>query len=335
MIESVLQQVNFLLNKHSYETFVFKFKKKKFCFDIIVRKDKITFVVKVIPNIDNLSSDLVKGIKTISNLISSKPLLIGIKNRYQFLEDNSIYTRNNLPFITVKTLENILESGKYPFVLAKRGGNMAFLNGNELKTTREKKNISRKDLSEELGVTTRTISAYESENMRPSEAVAKKIIDRLDLRDDSIFKRINIFDWNFKYDASIFENEEEPELDSFESRVQDFLEDIGISYHWYKYNQMPFELSIHSKESKNQKNEQIYPMFSKISNRTKKVTEYHVNLLKALNKILNKSAFFIIDDNIKVPDSVKGPNIPFVPIKNLEKINDEEEFIEFFKEKFK
>ncbi len=335
MIESVIQQVNFLLQKNSYETFVFKFKKKKFCFDIIVRKDKITFVVKVIPNIDNLSSDLVKGIKTISNLINSKPLLIGIKNRYQFLEDNSIYTRNNLPFITVKTLENILESGKYPFVLAKRGGNMVFLNGKELRTTREKKNISRKTLSEELGVTTRTISAYECENMRPSESVANKIIERLDLKGDFIFKRINIFDWNFKSDEIGLENEDTVELDSFESRVQDFLEDIGISYHWYKYNQMPFELSIHSKESKNQKTKEVYPMFSKISNHTKKVTEFHVNLLKTLNKILNKSAFFIVDDNVKIPDSIKGPEIPFVPLKNLEKINDEEEFIEFFKEKFK
>ena len=209
MTDILMHKIDELLRKANFETFAlenFSSRKTKFCFDLLVKKDDSIFSVKVFSNIDNINPDIINDIKSLSLLLKSKPLLIGIRNRYQKLEDNTIYIRDELPFITFKTLENIL-SDNYPFVLARRGGGVIFLNGNLMKTTREQKSISRKELSEKLGVTKRTICAYENESMRPSEKIANDILKVLENSD--IFKKINIFNWNIKIDSDFRDDKEE------------------------------------------------------------------------------------------------------------------------------
>lgn len=168
MIEKILERINVILKKANYETLVlgnFATKKTKFCFDLLVKKDDLVFSVKIFPNIDNLNTDVLRDIKSLSTILKSKPILIGIRNRYQKLEDNTIYIREELPFITLNTLENIFKN-KYPYILARRGGGVIFLNGTLLKTLRENQSITRKDLSERIGVTKRTLCAYENESRK-------------------------------------------------------------------------------------------------------------------------------------------------------------------------
>ena len=122
-VDSIIQRIASLLSEKHFETFHFEesTKRTKFCFDFLVKKDSSIFLVKVFPNIDNLNESVIENIKVMSALLNSKPLLIGIKNRYQNLEDNTIYIREELPFITLKTLENVLKEQKYPHILARRG----------------------------------------------------------------------------------------------------------------------------------------------------------------------------------------------------------------------
>ncbi len=122
-VDSIIQRIAALLSEKHFETFHFEesTKRTKFCFDFLVKKDNSIFLVKVFPNIDNLNESVIENIKLMSALLNSKPLLIGIKNRYQNLEDNTIYIREELPFITLKTLENVLKEQKYPHILARRG----------------------------------------------------------------------------------------------------------------------------------------------------------------------------------------------------------------------
>ena len=135
MTDSLIHKINELLRKANFETFAlenFSNRRTKFCFDLLVKKDDSIFSVKVFPNIDNINPEVINDIKSLSLLLKSKPLLIGLKNRYQKLEDNTIYVREGLPFITLNTLENIL-MGKFPYVLARRGGGVIFLNGKLMK----------------------------------------------------------------------------------------------------------------------------------------------------------------------------------------------------------
>jgi len=332
MIDKILERIDNLLKKANCETLVlgnFINKKIKFCFDLLLRKDDMIVSVKIFPNIDNINPDLISDIKSLSQILRSKPLLIGIRNRYQKLEDYTIYIREGLPFITLNTFENILTNDIYPYVLAKRGGGIVFLDGLLMKKLREKKIISRKELSEKLGVTKRTVCAYENERMHPSEKIAEKIIKILEHND--LFKKINIFKWNIRQEKDEKEIIEEFELSDFESHVQDIVNDIGISSYWYKKGSIPFKLSLFS-ESKNEKLEGFYPLFSGIFEEQNKLNKLNFECLKLFNDLFHKTSFFITNNDVKIPKTYKNIKVPVVKIKNLEEVDDEEEFIELIKE---
>ena len=330
MINKYIQKIDFLLKQANFETFVLDFgnKKNKYCFDLLVKKKStnLIFLVKIFLNIDNLKDFAINSIKALSILLKSKPLLIGIKNRYQKLEDNTIYVREELPFITINTLENILKYKIYPHVLAKRGGGVIFLDGDRMKTLREQKNISRKEFAETLEVTKRTVCAYEKESMRPSETIAQKIVDLLG--NDSLFRKINVFEWNFKFDIDQKELFEDDELNPFEAHLQDIFEDIGISTFWYKNSQVPFKLSLYSDPSKLYEST-FYPLFSTVSDQDNKISELNLKYFITFTKLLHKQALFIVNDNLKIPDPSLKKNISIMEVKELEKIDNEDEFIEF------
>lgn len=328
-IEKILERINYLLEQANFETLSldnFSTKKNRFCFDILVKKQNSIFSIKVFPNIDNLNPEVLQDMKSLSLLLKSKPLLIGIRNRYQKLEDNTIYLREDLPFITVKTLENILNN-KYPYILARRGGGVMFLDGDLVKKLRANKNISRQELADKIGVTKRTICSYENENMRPSEKIAQKISEVF--MNNSIFKQIDVFEWNFKLDKEIIRASEEKELSPFEAHIYEVIKDIGISSYWYKKGPLPFKFSIYSENM--ELNHDFYPLFSGISDEKRKITQLNIKCLKTFNSLFNKQALFIINNDIKVPESQKD-NIPIVKIKELEKIDDEDQFIELIQE---
>jgi len=326
-IEKILQRIDGLLKNANYETLAlgnFTEKKTKFCFDLLVKKDDMVFSVKIFPNIDNLNPEIIQDLKSLSLILKSKPLLIGIRNRYQKLEDNTIYVREGLPFITLNTLENILNE-QYPHVLARRGGGVVFLDGILMKTLREKHSITRKELSGILGVTKRTICSYENESMRPSEKVAERISEILENND--LFKKINIFGWNIKDNIDEKEILEKNELSEFESRVQGIVKDIGLSSYWYKKGSVPFKLSLYSHPEKINL-DGFYPLFSGITEEQDKINEMSLKCLRMFTELFHKTSLFIIDNDIKIPDPFKKAKIPIVKIKNLEKVDDEEEFIE-------
>ena len=329
----LLEKIDSLLKNANFETFIldnFTDKKNKFCFDLLVKKNDNIFSVKIFPNIDNLNADIIDNIKSLSLLLKSKPLLIGIRNRYQELEDNTIYIREGLPFITLATLENIINKDLYPYILARRGGGIMFLNGNVMKLLREKHSISRKELSELLGVTKRTVCAYENESMRPSEKIANKISDILD--NQEIFRKINLFDWNFKFEIDQKESREDIDLNPFESHLQEVLDDIGISSYWYKKSTIPFKLSLYSNIPDEKDESSFYPLFSGVSEENKKINELSFKCLKIFTELFHKNSLFIVNNDIKIPDSLKKIKIPIVRIRKLEKVDDEAEFIDLIQE---
>ena len=331
MIERILERIVVLLKKANFETFSlsnFRSKKNRFCFDLLAKKDFLIFSLKIFNNIENLNYYIIRDIKSLSTILKSKPILIGIKNRYKKLEDNTIYIRETLPFITFNTFENIINN-EHPYVLARRGRGVVFLNGSLMKTLREEHSISRKELSEQLGVTIRTVSAYENESMRPSERVAEKILEILENID--IFKKVDLFNWPIKQNINEKEKSEEMDLSEFEDHVQHIIKDIGISSYWYKKGSIPFKVSLYSPND-NIKLEGFYPLFSSISEERDKFDETSFNCLKMFTKLFRKTSLFIVNNDIKITEIFKNENIPIVKIKNLEKVDDEEEFIELIHE---
>ncbi len=332
MLENYIQQIELLLQKANFETLTFE-SKQKYCFDLLVKRADSILLIKVFTNIDNLNEYIINGIKTLSSLLKSKPILIGIKNRYQNLEDDTIYIREDLPFINLKTFEKIISVQNFPYILARRGGAVVFLDGHQMKTMREKQTISRKILSEKLNVTKRTICSYENENMRPSQKIAQKIVEILQDKDNSIFRKINVFEWTVKFSLDQEEIFGE-ELNPFDSHLKEVFEDIGISSHWYKKGQVPFKLSLYSKSLSESSEMGFYPLFSAVSDEKNKLKDLHVKTLMMFSKLFQKHGICIVNNDFKIPSSLsRSDNLPIIKLKRLEKIDDEEGFIELIREK--
>ena len=50
------------------------------------------------------------------------------------------------------------------------------------------------------------------------------------------------------------------------------------------------------------------------------------------NDLFHKTALYIVDNSVRIPGSIKGKEIHIVKIKNLEEVDDEEEFIELIQD---
>ena len=124
---------------------------------------------------------------------------------------------------------------------------------------------------------------------------------------------------------------EEKELSEFESHVQDIIKDIGLSSYWYKKGSIPFKLSLYSQSDKIQL-DGFYPLFSGITEEQGKINEMSFQCLKMFTDLFHKTSLFIIDNDIKIPEPFKKVKIPIVKIKNLERVDDEEEFIELIQD---
>ncbi|HEY0088527.1 MAG TPA: helix-turn-helix domain-containing protein [Candidatus Lokiarchaeia archaeon] len=333
-MQDIIKKVEDLFNSSSFEVFSFyqfQDKRNKYCFDFLVKKEDSIFLVKVFPNIDNLNKDIIKAIKDMSLILKSKPLLIGIKNRYQNLDDDTIYIREDLPFITLNTLENIFKNVKYPYVLSQKGGKICFINGDLLKTLRENKNISRKEMADKIGITKRTLCSYENESMRPTQDIAEKILNILESQ--SVLKKINLMEWHLKLQPQP-DDEDQGELNIFESHLQNIFEDIGVLTYWHKKGQLPFELTLSTNNYESEKMSDFYPLFSGVSQESdsRKITKINLNKFLSFAKIFQKNALFIIDNEFKVPEFFKNTNIPIIKVKKLEKVDNEKEFKDLIQE---
>lgn len=94
---------------------------------------------------------------------------------------------------------------------------------------------------------------------------------------------------------------------------------------------MPFKLSLFSSIN-NVGSDGFYPLFSALSDEQSKVNEVNFNCLKMFNDLFHKTALYIIDNNVKIPGTIKGKDIHIIKIKNLEQVDDEEEFIELIQD---
>ncbi len=144
-------------------------------FDLAARKDELLLLFKVLTNIDGLNERTAMEIGRLANHLLGSPLLVGEKSRDQYLERGAVYFRYGIPTISLPTLADCLLEGVLPLVYAAHGGLYVRIDGLRMRQMRIDRGISLGALASELGVSRRTISKYETEDMDTSIDVAIKL----------------------------------------------------------------------------------------------------------------------------------------------------------------
>ena len=160
------------------------------CLCLAARKDKQITFIKVQPDLGNISRRDASELRTICALFSGSPLFVSSKTREKPLEDDTVYTRYNVYAFTPKTLEDVVCRNLPPLVEAGPGGCFVRLDGEAVRTRRQKLGLSVGKLAEQLGVSRRTLYGYERGMAKASVSAAYNLEYTLGI---PVVKPINIF----------------------------------------------------------------------------------------------------------------------------------------------
>ena len=171
------------------------------CFDILARKSDQILLVKVLEDANSVSRQFTEEMTAVASYINASPLIIAEKAGSR-LEDNVVYSRFGIYTLNFSTFLNCINN-KFPFIKRNHAGLTVSVVGKKLREKREEMGYSLNALSKKVGVTSRMIIKYESEN---SEVTVNRAMKLYDLFGDNVFNEINIFR-HHQHPESRFETE--------------------------------------------------------------------------------------------------------------------------------
>ncbi|MDH7506825.1 MAG: transcriptional regulator [Candidatus Thermoplasmatota archaeon] len=283
-------------------------------FDLVARRDNSLLIIKVLTNIDAITEDVSKELRTLSILLKGCPLIIGEKSGSGKLIDDVIYDRFGIQAITPETLKTHLLEGLPLEVYAATGGLYINLDKDKLKKLRMQQNISLGSFARSLRVSRRTIQMYE-EGMSTSVEIALRIEEILG---ENITIPIDIL--NKSSDAG----EIKPlSLDTdgfreFQREIFSILEQVG--YKVIPLERCPFEAVSEDKKK---------ILLTCVDEYNKKLLR-KAHVVNSISKITEKHAVLITDKDVNKPN-IEGT--PVIVKKELKKIRDPEEILELVLER--
>lgn len=197
------------------------------CFDLVAKKKNVLLLIKVLENIDSLREDQAFELRKLSQMLSGLPLIIGLRIRNDVdIEDGIVYSRYDIPAISLDTLRNLLLNNLPPLVYAHRGGFKVKFDGDLLKEKRLEKSLSLNDLAREVGVSKRTIYEYERGSVDVSLETAIMIEEFLD---EPLTIAINLFHEMKKIGSvSLPESSSNVPKSELEREVKKHFDTIGL-----------------------------------------------------------------------------------------------------------
>lgn len=283
-------------------------------------------VIKLMQNIDNIKPYYFNEINLIAHLISAIPLFIANENRHSLLRTDSIYIRKNIFALNFKTFQKIIQNPTTALALsyAKQGGFFYDVDGKKFKELREKQGYSRKDMAEKMGLSSKTISNYEKNNMRTSIEHSKLFQQILG---DKIIKPTRFLDILSSYKLKLKFNEKMQlrmiaNRREFMKSVNEIIERTGYDYFWPKSS--PFDLFIYKKdEDTNQIKE-----FTLIGGTD--CEDFHSKSQKCdqneFLKCVPHDSAIIYDEESIDQKKLKKKEIPYILPKDLKKLEHPKEF---------
>jgi len=252
--------VNNLL-RHEYEVFL-----SRGCFDIAAKREKL-MLIKSLTNVDGLNSQHAQSIRAISYFVSAHPFVVSMRTNHGFLRDEIIYNRFDIPVVTPRTFENIIEEDSYG-VLAAKGRHTVEIDSDALRERRYKMKFTLEELAKLVGISKKALYEIENKRTNPTEKTVKKLERRLNIK------------LREAYEPQLPEKTVMEPKEPLQGRVSKELDRIGVENS--PVHCMPFD--IVGKEE--------FSLITGLSANTKKI-KYVASSVKKLSNIFGASAFFV------------------------------------------
>jgi putative transcriptional regulator len=130
-------------------------------FDVICKKGGNIIIIKTLSNVEALSSECARELKSLSALLEAAPLVVGERMKNSGLSDDIVYDRHGVHVINPHTLEDLVNDD-LPCVYSKRGNYCVKINPNSLAQARVNAGFTQNSLAKILGVTKQSVYRYEN-----------------------------------------------------------------------------------------------------------------------------------------------------------------------------
>ncbi len=267
------------------------------CFDVVAKKDK-TMLIKSLTNIDSISKNQAINLRILSYFLSAYPFLVSLRNTRNFLKDNIIYSRFEIPVVTPKMFGDILQEEAYHAKSAK-GRHSVEIDVDLLKEKRYDMNFTLKELSDIIGISKKALYEIENERTNPSRQTADSLEHILNVGLKKIYKPK-------KTDPGYIEPR-----NRFQKMIKNELGRIGIDNSFL--SSAPFDIVGKGN----------YKFVGSVSVSSKGATK-SIGEIKKLSKFLHTIPFVIIKS--KVRKRISG--MPVVLEEELYTFETEEELME-------
>jgi putative transcriptional regulator len=144
------------------------------CFNIAAKNESL-MLIKSLMNVDSFSEEHALSLRSISYFLSANPLVVSIKNNRNFLHDQTIYSRFQLPVMTPQTFENYLQDEKMKFFESAKGKHTSEVDVKKIRSKREEKGFSLRELAQLIGISKKALYEIEKSRTKPSFETINKI----------------------------------------------------------------------------------------------------------------------------------------------------------------
>lgn len=159
--------VNSLLQKE-FQVFV-----TESCFDIAARRENL-LLLKVLQNIDGLNSEQALSLRAISYFLSAYPFIISLKNNREILNNETVYSRFELPVMTPHLFEEILTE-EVSAIQSSKGRYTVEINVSALREKRIGLKHTLEELADAIGITKKAMYEIESKRVNPKAETVDKL----------------------------------------------------------------------------------------------------------------------------------------------------------------
>lgn len=325
-----------VLNQQNYQVYLTAQPELELCFELIAEhltRTAPSLVIKIIENIDSIKPQFIHELKLIAGLLAAVPLLLANENRRAKLEDNVIYSRENLIAINYQTFSNVMKTPKLPLAIAKQGGFFIDIDGKKLQELRERHNLSRQDLADRLQITTKAVSQYEKNEMRTSMEHAKlfhEIFGESVILPQNFFETVKTNPKATILDESLQRRMTAKHRD-FMNEVTEYVNDAGYKVFWTR--NAPFDVIIYQEvDSKPNLQDCILVGGAHSEKQYQENQKYSIQI-QFLQRV-NKPGALILDEEIIGDRIPKEDSVPYMIPRELKLLENPKEFQNFIRKRF-
>ncbi len=283
-------------------------------FDLAARRGDLILLAKVLYNIDSLSEEIARSIKRAAFSLLASPVVVGEKKGSFFLEDDVVYHRHGIPAINTNTLYDYFIAGVRPYVYSAGGGLYVNINGESMRSAREKKELSLGDIASYIGVSRRSVSKYEEGNVSTTINIALKLEEILDT---ALIEPLEILT---PAPEGMIESGIDDATSVLERNILSMMEEIGFEI--FTTAHAPFNAVSLSQSMR---------ILTGISKYTERVIK-RAKILSSLSAVTGTQSVFVVNGSVK---RVQVEHTVLMEKNELKKIRDPEEFTCVIEEKMR